>query len=81
MDLVIGIRLIVQVCYVYCFLVSFCSLGQQIVLDFAANIKFSIEIAKCTWQKVCVFFIGVSFLTHILALLVKSFYPKSVIRF
>ena len=48
MDLVIGIRLIVQVCYVYCFLVSFCSLGQQIVLDFAANIKFSIEIAKCT---------------------------------
>lgn len=55
MDLVIGISLIVQVCYVYCFLVSFCSLGQQIVLDFAANIKFSIEIAKCTWQKVCVF--------------------------
>ena len=55
MDLVIGIRLIVQVCYVYCFLVSFCSLGQQIVLDFAANIKFSIEIAKCTWQKVNIF--------------------------
>ena len=29
----------------------------------------------------CIFFVGVSFLTHIWALLVKSFYPKSVIRF
>ena len=28
-----------------------------------------------------IFFVGVSFLTHIWALLVKSFYPKSIIRF